>query len=335
MKSPAPNSAGLVTTRCTAWSTLSARKILTSGWLHGRQRNSNGDRGYGSFARSSRVYPEIHFQPRPQGNRTAVLLPGAHSRIHWDAAVCADAFSHDLADCHPTSFRRDQTGDLPCAHDDARHDHGVLRAHDSAAGRLRQLRSANPDWRAGHGVPGAEHAVVLDNVRRVHHHYRGILRIGWRTAARLDRIRTAQRIAVGGTGSGAWRGSLDHQHRDFLYRVADGCSELHYDNARPAGQGHDADAHASDGMVVVHNRHPGFARVRRIAVGGNSAVDGSESRNEFLRSAGCGKRTGDGSQGRITVAVAAPVLVLRTSGGIHRDPAWHGSGIADSVDVLA
>src|ERR1700692_5060092 len=40
MRLPAPNCAGLGTTRCTAWSTSSARRISTSGWRHGRRRNN-------------------------------------------------------------------------------------------------------------------------------------------------------------------------------------------------------------------------------------------------------------------------------------------------------
>ncbi len=43
-------------------------------------------------------------------------------------------------------------GVLPVAGDDARHDHGVLRAHHRAAGRLRQLLPADPDRRRRHGV---------------------------------------------------------------------------------------------------------------------------------------------------------------------------------------
>src|SRR5258708_22595401 len=40
MKLPARNCAGSVTTRCTAWSTLSARRISRNGWRHGRRRNN-------------------------------------------------------------------------------------------------------------------------------------------------------------------------------------------------------------------------------------------------------------------------------------------------------
>src|SRR5579871_2437779 len=40
-KSPAPNFAGSDITRCTAWSTSSARQTSTSGWRLGRRRNNN------------------------------------------------------------------------------------------------------------------------------------------------------------------------------------------------------------------------------------------------------------------------------------------------------
>ena len=38
---------------------------------------------------------------------------------------------------------------------------------------------------------------------------------------------------------------MDHEHCDFLHRLADGCAEFHHYNARPAGQRHDHDAHAT------------------------------------------------------------------------------------------
>jgi heme/copper-type cytochrome/quinol oxidase subunit 1 len=79
----------------------------------------------------------------------------------------------------------------------------------------------------------------------------------------------------------------------------------------------------------------GTAGVWRVALGGNSAADGSESGYEFLCAAGGGERTDHGAQGRIATAVAASVLVLRASGGVHRDPAGDGRGVAGSVDVLA
>src|SRR2546421_6731734 len=97
MKLPVPNFAAWDTTKCMAWCTWSARKILTSGWRLGRQRNSNGDFGYSTFARSSGVHPEVHFQPRPQGDWDPVFLPGADGGIRRNVPVTADAHSHDLA----------------------------------------------------------------------------------------------------------------------------------------------------------------------------------------------------------------------------------------------
>src|ERR1700758_4291871 len=40
MKLPARNCAGWDITKCMAWSTSLARKILISGWRHGRRRNN-------------------------------------------------------------------------------------------------------------------------------------------------------------------------------------------------------------------------------------------------------------------------------------------------------
>ena len=135
---------------------------------------------------------------------------------------------------------RDQAGDVSQPAHDARHDHGVLRADDGAAGRVRELLPADSDRRAGHGVPGSEHAFVLDDLCRIRRDHRGVLRDRRRAAAWLDRISAAQRDSIGRPGRGTGRGSVDHQHRDFLHCLADGRAELHHYDARSAGQGHDA-----------------------------------------------------------------------------------------------
>ena len=49
--------------------------------------------------------------------------------------------------------RPDDAGVLPLDDDDARHDHGLLRADHGAAVRLRELLPAHSDRCAGHGVP--------------------------------------------------------------------------------------------------------------------------------------------------------------------------------------
>ena len=185
---------------------------------------------------------------------------------------------------------RDQAGDLSQPADHARHDHGVLRADHGAAGRLRKLLPADSDRRAGHGVSGPEHAVVLDDVRRVRRDHRGVLRDGRRAAARVDRVSAAERAAISGPGRGPGRRPVDHQHRDLLCGVADGRAELHHHDARSARQGHDADAHAAHRVVLVHHRDPGTAGFRRAALGRNSAAAGPQPRHQLLCSAGGGER---------------------------------------------
>ena len=59
--------------------------------------------------------------------------------------------------------------------------------------RLRQLLPADPDRRRGHGLPGPQHAVLLDHVRRPRRHGLRLLRAGRRAARRLDRLSAAQR----------------------------------------------------------------------------------------------------------------------------------------------
>ncbi len=152
---------------------------------------------------------------------------------------------------------------------------------------------------------------------------------GWTGYAPLSALPSA------GPGEGSGRGFVDHEHCDFLRCVVDGGAELYYDYARSAGEGHDYDAHAADRLVVVHHGDFGIAGVWRVALGGNSAIDGSEFGDEFLCAAGGGERADHGAQGRIAAAVAASVLVLRASGGLHCDPAGDGRGFAGFVDVLA
>ena len=93
------------------------------------------------------------------------------------------------------------------------------------------------------------------------------------------------------------RGFVDHEHCDLLHRVADGRAELHHHHAGSARQGHDDDADAADRVVVVHHGDSGIAGVRRAAVGGNSAADGSQPGHQLLRSSGRGERAVMGHKG--------------------------------------
>src|ERR1039458_9035113 len=146
----------------------------------------------------------------------------------------------------------------------------------------------------------------------------------------MDGICAAERAAIGGAGGGAGGGSVEHEHCDLLYRVADGGAEFYYDYARSAGEGHDHDAHAADGVVMVHHGDSWSSGIRSAAFGGHSVADGPEYGYELLCAAGGGERTDHGAQGRVASAVAASVLVLRASRGLHRDSAGHGRGVAGS-----
>ena len=159
----------------------------------------NGDPCYGSRARSSGLHSEIDFQPRPQSHRHSVFLPGAHGRVCRDVSVAVDAHSPGLADGCVAAGGRDQAGNVSQPADHARHHHGVLRADDGAAGRVRKLLSAHSDWRAGHGVPCPEHAFVLDDVCRIPRDHGGVLRDRRSSAAWVDGIRSAECAAVGRT----------------------------------------------------------------------------------------------------------------------------------------
>ena len=88
----------------------------------------------------------------------------------------------------PASARRDQAGNLSEPAHHARHHHGVFRADHGAAGRLRQLFSAHSNRRARHGFSRPEHAVVLDDLRRLHRDAGCFLCGRWRASARLDRL---------------------------------------------------------------------------------------------------------------------------------------------------
>ena len=67
-------------------------------------------------------------------------------------------------------------------------------------GGIWKLFPAHSDWRAGYGVPGPEHAFVLDDVCGIRGDPGGVLCDGRRSAARVDGIRSAQRAAIGRAG---------------------------------------------------------------------------------------------------------------------------------------
>ena len=106
---------------------------------------------------------------------------------------------------------------------------------------------------------------------------------------------------------------MGDQHCHILRRFVNGRAELHYYTPRSARERHDAVPPAAHVLGLVRHCDSGIAGLRRAAFGGNSAAAGSESGYEFLCPFSCCERHGDGAQRRVAAAVAAPVLVLRSS----------------------
>ena len=196
---------------------------------------------------------------------------------------------------------RERRGLQPAVHD-ARHDHAAA-VRDAAVRRLRQCDHAGPDRRPGRRVPAAEHVQLLavpvrraDGARRVPDAW-------WRGGLRLDRLLAA---VERGPLAGCRRRPVDHGS-------VDGRSG-HDPRVRSTSSPRSSPARARDDDVPdadLHLEHPGHVdpgadRVpdpgRRAAdAGGGSSLGGSRLR--------CRERRAD--------AVAAPVLVLRASRGLH------------------
>ena len=153
---------------------------------------------------------------------------------------------------------------------------------------------------------------------------------GWTTTPPLSALPSA------GPGEGIRRKSVDHQYCDFLHRVVDGRHQLHRDHSRPARQGMTMMPPAAHLLGLVRHRDSGIAGVRRSAFGRDSVYCSTASRHQLLRPRWAdGERPDHGPQRRVASALAALVLVLRASRGLHRDSARHGRDFPDSLDLRA
>ena len=161
------------------------------------------------------------------------------------ALVAPDALASGVAERALVLLqgRPDDAGAISGADDHARHDHGLHGADHGAAIGIRQLFPAHSDWRGGHGVPGPEHAFVLDDVRFPDGDGRRVFCGGRRADRRLDLVSAVER-AGRNCRSRARRGrdAVDCRTGDLLRRVADGRAELHYHADRSSREGHDARA---------------------------------------------------------------------------------------------
>ena len=160
----------------------------------------------------AQLHPHLHLLDRSQDDRTPVPVPGALHDDHRRPPRAAGALAARLARAeiprthwspsrhvrrpHPPEFYN-------AAVHHARDDHDLLRRHAAARRLLRELPHPAHDRRPRHGVPAAEHAVVLGRRARGHHHARQLLRARRRRRRRLDLLRAAVRHAeyTGVTGA--------------------------------------------------------------------------------------------------------------------------------------
>ena len=187
--------------------------------------------GHGAAPTPDRFHLEICLQHRSQGNRHSIFVPGLVLCVRRHGIVSPDALASGVADREMVFLqgRPDDAGAVSGADDHARHDHGVHGADHGAAIRIRQLFPADSNRGGRHGVPGAEHAVVLDHICVAAGHDRGIFCCRWRSDWRVDLLSAVERPGRnGGTGAGSWRDALDHRAGDFLRRITDGRAEFHH-----------------------------------------------------------------------------------------------------------
>src|SRR5439155_4736301 len=250
--------------------------------------------------------PVLPARGRPAGdaNALAARLPGK-----------ADAGRRDPAGHHGPR-RRDPAGVLHPAGHDARHVHDLLRDHAAAGGGVRELPDPAQNRDARHGVPAHQYVVILVVLRGRPGDVVELVRTGWRIPGWMDAVRAALG-APRFLGRLVWTGvvvGLDHFRRAVVHL---GVVELHHHDHQQPRTWHDVVPPAALGVVAVHHGHPGAARVAGPLRRGDHAAVRPDHRHALLRP---GRR-------RPGALVAAPVLVLRASRGLHPDPAGHGDGL--------
>ncbi len=208
--------------------------------------------------------------------------------------------------------------------DHARDHHDLLRDHADPGRMLRQFPDPADDRRARHGFPEAEYALVLG--RRGS---RGadpvVIFRDWRTGGRgLDLIRAVER------GAELHRRRLGAEPLVHLADrarrvVADGRDKLHHDHHQHAHQGHDVFPHAAGCLVAVHHRDPAAAGAAGAHHRAGAVAVRSDGGDALFHS----------HRRRRAAALAASVLVLRPSRGLHHDPARDGHHLGRHRDLFA
>ena len=188
-------------------------------------------------------------------------------------------------------------------------------------GGLREPADSTSDRCRRHGVPPPQHGLVLAGVPGGADHA-GELCCGGRCCRGwVDVLRAPERergIHRGVPGSAAVAAQPDHPG----LRVPCRRRELHHDRYQHARAGHDLVPDPARDLVSVHHGHPGAAR--HPDPGG--CVDHAALRPDS------GDRLLPAGHRRRAVAVAAPVLVLRPSRGLHPDSSRHGHDVGRALE---
>src|SRR6185369_15140683 len=155
-----------------------------------------------------------------------------------------------------------------------------------------------------------------------------------RTHRRLDRLRTAE-CPRQDRRARTRRGHepLGDQHRHLLRRLAPRRVEFHHDAPEHAHERHVVDAHAAHLLGVVYNGGAGPFVVPGSARRWDPAAARPHRGNQLLhpewplrqRTAFRFKPEFPAAHRWFSNPLATPVLVLRTSGGLHRDSSGHGA----------
>src|ERR1019366_4532094 len=191
-------------------------------------------------------------------------------------------------------------------------------------GRLWQLSHPADGGRPGHGFSLCEYAELL-GLFSCGDGPGGELLCPWRAhGRRLDPI-----SAPGHPRRNPWPGLGHHSDAGFSdpvhYRLHHGRLELRGDGATGTHTGDDDDAPAPDGMGHFYSHNPRAVGLPRLVRRLRHAAVGQGPRDELLHA---GHRPGWGTPEiwwRQSDIVPAPILVLRSSRGLHRRPAclWH------------
>ena len=186
---------------------------------------------------------------------------------------------------------------------------------------------ADSGRRRGHAVPAFQHDVLLGHVRRLPGPDGVVLRavMDQPSVAGRSMRRSVPWVRLRGPGQGTgvvlWAASI------ALFCVGQLLGSLNFITTTLdlRVQGHEPDAPAAQRLGVVHHLVHGPHGIRGADARVHPCHPRPRGRHQLLRPVESGhQRPAAAALGRLDASLAAPVLVLRTSRGLHRDRARHG-----------